>query len=179
MGDYCCGCKEETRNVSLKFMRAELLYDVKNYAYVEADVMGEPGDSKVQHAQHQLADIGEAGNIDRVSRILDVVHTAVVEMLYPFTKQEVVEEEIDDRLIEPTEYVVEMTVPISVSKTTVKLLSRLIHEYMVYRVMADWLSIMNPAAAQGWMARAEETQAEIERAKNMRRTAMVRKTHPW
>ena len=69
---------EDVRVVRLKFLRSQLLYDIRNYAYVEADVMGE----EKQHAQHVLAEIGEEGNVDRVSRILAVTHTAVIEMLY-------------------------------------------------------------------------------------------------
>ena len=181
MGDYCGNCcnggteGEERRTVRLKFLREQLLYDVKNYAYVEADVMGEDK----QHAQHVLADIGEEGNVDRVSRILAVVHTSVIEMLYPYTKEEPVEEELDDRLYEPDEYVVEMSVPVSMSRTTIRHLSRLIHEYMVYCVLADWLAITNPSAAANWSAKAQATEDEIGRVKNYRRKTLTRKTHPW
>ncbi len=166
-----CGGNVESRVVRLTFKRAELLYDIKNYAFVEADVMGE----ERQHAQHQLADIGEAGNVDRVSRILAVVHTAVVDMLYPYTKEEPVEEEISDVLETPEEYVVVLTVPITVSRTTLQLLSKLIHEYMVYRVMADWLSITNPQASVHWMEKADATQMEIERTKGVHRRPLTRK----
>lgn len=167
----CCGETVETRVVRLKFLRKELLYDTGNYAYVEADVMG---DDK-QHAQHQLADIVEKGNVDRVSRILAVVHSEVIEMLYPYTKEEPVEEEIDDKLETPEEYVVELTVPVTVSRTTLKLLSKLVHEYMVYRVMADWLSITNPPASAHWMEKAEATQGQIEKTKGMHRKPLTRK----
>lgn len=173
-----CGGNVDTRVVRLTFKREELLYDIKNYAFVEADVMGEPGvraDDKLRHAQHQLADIGEAGNVDRVNRILAVVHTAVVDMLYPYTKEEPVEEEISDVLETPEEYVVVLTVPITVSRTTLQLLSKLIHEYMVYRVMADWLSITNPQASAHWMEKADATQMEIERTKGVHRRPLTRK----
>ena len=51
--DYCgTGCNnitangtaadaEDKRVVRLKFLRDQLLYDIKNYAYVDGDVMGE------------------------------------------------------------------------------------------------------------------------------------------
>lgn len=182
MSDYCyCGrtdaaCGEEpTKTVRLKFLREQLLYDIRNYAFVEADVMGEDQ----QHAQHVTADIGEDGNVDSVTRILAVVHAAVIELLYPWTKQQPVEEEIDDRLFAPDEYLIEVHVPESVSRTTLHLLSRLIHEYMVYRVLADWLAITNPAASQEWAKKAEATEAEINSVKHTRRKAFVRKSHPW
>lgn len=173
MAGSCNSCGEavETRVVRLKFLRKELLYDTQNYAYVEADVMGE----EKQHAQHQLADIVESGNIDRVSRILAVVHSEVIDMLYPYTKEEPEEEEIDDKLEVPEGYVVVLTVPVTVSRTTLQLLSKLIHEYMVYRVMADWLSITNPTASGHWLEKAEATQLQIEKSKGMHRKPLTRK----
>ena len=183
--DYCgiCNTDDSTnasnnsdkRVVRLKLLRNQLLYDIKNYAYVEADVMGE----EKQHAQHVLAEIGEEGNVDRVSRILAVVHTAVIEMLFPYTKTEPIEEEIDNCLHAPEEYVVELSVPNTMSRTTMHHLSKLIHEFMVYCVLADWLSITNPQAAANWSAKAEAIKKEIEEVKNLRRKAFTRATHPW
>lgn len=185
--DYCgTGCNNITANgtaanaedkpvVRLKFLRDQLLYDIKNYAYVEGDVMGE----EKQHAQHVLVEIGEEGNVDRVSRILAVVHTAVIEMLFPYTKAEPIEEEIDNCLHAPEEYVVELNVPNTMSRTTLHHLSKLIHEFMVYCVLADWLSITNPQAAANWTAKAEAIKEEIEDVKNLRRKAFTRATHPW
>lgn len=182
--DYCGICNtngttanngNDKRVVRLKFLRSQLLYDIKNYAFVEADVMGE----EKQHAQHVLAEIGEEGNVDRVSRILAVVHTAVIEMLFPYTKAEPIEEEIDNCLHAPEEYVVELNVPNTMSRTTMHHLSKLIHEFMVYCVLADWLSITNPQAAANWTAKAEAIKEEIEEVKNLRRKAFTRATHPW
>jgi hypothetical protein len=159
---------------TLKFNRAQLLYDIKNYAFVEADVMGE----ERQHAQHLLADIGEAGNVDRVNRILALVHAEVTEMLYPYTKEEPLGEEFVDTIEEPTSYDITLAVPSTMSRTTLELLSKLIHEYMVYRVLGDWLMITNPQAAAGWMARAESAKGEINSAKHRRRVPLTRKMNP-
>lgn len=175
----CCHKTENTKQVTLKFKRDKLLYDAKNYAFVEADVMGDPESEAVRHAQHQLADIAEKGNIDRVSRILSLVHSEVEEMLYPYTKSELVEEELDNTLEEPTEYVIVLNLPVSMSRTTVKYINKLVHEYMVYRVMADWLKITNKAAAEAWGSRAEDTKKEINSVKNHRRGGIVRKMNPF
>jgi len=174
---YCNCCttgSEETRVVRLRFLRSQLLYDIKNYAFIEADVMGE----EKQHAQHMLADIGEEGNVDRVSRVLAVAHTAVVELLYPLTKQDPIEEEIDNCLSAPDEYVVELNVPQGMSRTTLQLLSKLIHEYLVYLVLADWLSITDPEASAKWAEKAQLTEEEISKAKNTRPGAFTRKISP-
>lgn len=185
MSDYCSTCKcdssttdsdsEDKRKVRLVFKRSQLLYDIKNYAYIEGHVWGEEN----QHAQHTLVEVGEDGNVDRVSRILAVVHAAVIEMLYPYTKVEPIEEEIDNCLFAPDEYVVELSVPQTMSRTTMHLLSRLIHEFMVYSVLADWLSITHPEAAANWAAKANAVQEEIDDVKNLRRSTFTRATHPW
>ena len=58
-------------------------------------------------------------------------------------------------------------------------LSKLIHEIMVYCVLADWLSITNPQAAANRRAKADAIKEEIEEVKNLRRKEFTRATHPW
>lgn len=165
-----------TRDVTLTFLREELLYDIKNYAYIEGHVWGEDK----QHAQHTLVEIGEEGNVDRVIRILGVVYAAVVEMLYPYTKQDAKEEEeIDDRMWTPEEYRIEMRVPARMSRTTLHLLCRLIHEFMVARVIYDWLSITHPEAARNWLEKAMEAQDEINSIKHTRTGMLRRPSYPF
>lgn len=159
----------------MKFKRQQLLYDINNYAYIESDLIGDDN----QHAKHVTADIGAEGNIDRVSRILSLVHCQVIEKLYPWTKRAPVTEEISDELEEPDEYVIELTVPEWVSRTTLQLLSRLIHEYMVYRALSDWLSISNAKASANWLMKANEAASEIERTKIKHRHALMRKIGPF
>lgn len=167
---------EETKKVTLTFHREQLLYDIKNYAYIEGHVWGEEN----QHAQHTLVEIGEDGNVDRVNRILGVVHAAAVEMLYPYTKQEPVEdEEICDRIWTPEDYKIEMRVPATMSRTTLHLLSRLIHEFMVARVIYDWLSITHPEAAGNWREKAADAEEEINSIKHRRGKALRRPSHPF
>lgn len=163
--------------VTLRFSRKSLLYDIENYAYIEGDVMGE----ERQHAQHTLVDIGEDGNVDRVNRILGVVHAGVVEMLYPYTKDSELDEyeEVDDRMWVPKEYVVDMTVPEGFSRTTVHLLAKLIHEYMVCMVLYDWLLTTNAEAAGNWRMKADEAKEEIESIRNLRTGKVRRRCHPF
>lgn len=184
---YHIGCSEDcynsdavngraTKNVTLTFKREELLYDIKNYAFIEGHVWGEEN----QHAQHTLVDIGEDGNVDRVNRILDTVHAATIELLYPYTKQELVDdEEISDQMEAPTDYKIEMKVPITMSRTTLLLLNKLIHEFMVARVIHDWLSITHPEAANNWLSKALEAEEEINSIKHSRRGVMRRPSHPF
>lgn len=168
---YCNSSDVGKLKIKLIFSRKELLYDIKNYAYIEGQVMGEEN----QNAQHTLVDIGEDGNIDRVSRVLNVVHAQTIEMLYPYTKEEPIEEEINDELEEPENYIIEIRVPKTFSRTTVVLLSRLIHEYMVYSVLHDWLSVTYPKAADNWLLKKENAEKDISSIKNLRRGSFIRK----
>ncbi|MCI7615152.1 MAG: hypothetical protein MSS61_07365 [Bacteroidales bacterium] len=168
-----------TKTVTLVFHREQLLYDIKNYAYIEGHVLGDDS-PEIRHAQHTLVEIGEEGNVDRVNRILGVVHAAAVEMLYPYTKQEPEDdEEINDRMWTPTDYKIVMLVPVTMSRTTLHLLNKLIHEFMVYRVIYDWLSITHPEAARNWLEKALEAENEINSIKNSRTGVLRRPSHPF
>lgn len=187
---YHIGCSEncyngdardgrERRGVTLWFLRDELLYDIKNYAYIEGHVWGEDS-PEIRHARHTLIEIGEEGNVDRVNRILGLVHAAAVEMLYPYTKREPVEgEEINDRMWTPERYRIEMEVPVGMSQTTLHLLCRLIHEFMVARVIYDWLSITHPEASRHWLEKAAEAEREIGNIRNRRRGVLRRPSYPF
>ena len=211
---YATGQVARTKTVKMTFKREELLYDIRNNAYVEGDVM----QVKTEHDRHQVQDIGEDGNIDRVTRVLDLAHAECEEALFPYTKENVEQEtEMDDRPtyvaptadadgtvtntegetqeaetpataideeaftdetpeVKPTgDYVIRLLVPDAYSKTTVRLIVRYIHEYMVCRVLADWLSITNPPAAANWKAKQDEALAGMKEAVNFR-TGRVRRT---
>lgn len=163
---------KRTKTVRLEFLRTQLLYDIRNIAYVEGDVMPEEN----QHTRHQVQDIGEEGNIDRVTRLMDIAVAECVEMLYPYTKAEVDNSTyMDDILQETDRYVVIMYVPDDFSKTTVTLLERYIHEFICYRVLADWFLITAPDLAQKWLGKQEAAEVSIKDALNAR-VGRVRKT---
>jgi hypothetical protein len=145
---YCNKTNQSTINVRLTFKRKELVYDAENYSFVEGDIMG----ADEQHAKHQVIDIGQEGNIDRVTRVLDLVHAECVEMLYPYTKTEIPTNTkgLDDILTERQEYYIDLVLPKAFSMTTINLLEKLIHEYMVSRVLADWMSITHPSSQANW-----------------------------
>ena len=155
--------KRQYKNkATLKFLRSELLYDAGNIAYVEGDVM--PTDN--EHDRHQVQDIIEDGNVDRVTRVLDLAIAHCREMLYPYTRTNIdTEEERDDKLEAPEEYEIDMMLPEDYSKSTLTYLEKLIHEYLVYSVLTDWLSITdikNPNAAAMWEAKKEKLSGEID-----------------
>lgn len=157
----CCVENEgSTLKVTLTFLREQLLYDIKNYAYVESHVMP----PEAEHAKHMVADVGEEGNVDRMTRVLDLGVSMCREMLYPWAKREIENTEYDDTFAERKQYVITMNVPTAMSQTTLTFVERLIHEYLVCRGVADWLSITNPQKAETWLAKAAEAESEIRTA---------------
>lgn len=156
---------KRTKIVALTFARKELLYDIENYAFVEGDVMRTDN----EHAKHQVFDIAQDGNIDRVNRVLDLAHAECVEMLYPYTKEPCDGEEVqDNELTVKEQYEISMLVPDDFSKSTVSLITKLLHEYMVCRVLADWMSITNPSSQSNWQSKLDSIEEQIRNHLNAR-----------
>lgn len=152
--------KVDRLNVSLTFSREQLLYDIKNYAYVESHVMS----PDTEHARHMVADVGEEGNVDRVTRVLDLGVAKCREMLYPWAKMSISNTGFNDTLQEQAQYRIDMTVPTTMSETTLSFVERYIHEFLVCRGVSDWLSITNPQKSEVWMEKANEAEREIGRS---------------
>lgn len=175
---YCCrNFIPKTKTATLIFKRSDLLYDAENYAFVEGDIMKDED----EHSKHQVFDIGQEGNVDRVTRVLNLAHSECVEMLFPYTKEEIPDEQntLDDVLTEPEEYKIELTLPQEFSLSTLKLLEHLIHEYMVCKIMADWMSITNPQKTKSWETKLHEVKDKIQTSLLSRRTIIYRKTRPF
>lgn len=167
--------KDGTLNAMLSFKREELLYDIKNYAFIEGSVM----ETESNHNRHMVQDVGEEGNVDRVTRVLNLTVNKCRELLYPYTKKELYRTELNDTLREPNIYGIIVSVPKDFSQTTLYLLENLIHEYLVCTAVSDWLSITNPAKAQVWQAKAEDAQSEIRTNLHARISRTRRRMHPF
>jgi hypothetical protein len=146
------------KEVFLHFEREALLYDIKNYCFIEGDLM----ERKDEHAKHQVFDVGDEGNIDRVTRVLNLAFASCVELCYPYSKKEVNERSRrDNELEEEDEYVMKLKVPNDFSETTVTLLEEIIHEYLVYKVVADWMSLTKPESEANWSKKIEDAEQQI------------------
>lgn len=174
---YCNNSKQQTKFVKLIFKRTELIYDIENYSFVEGDIMNTDN----EHARHQVFDIGQDGNIDRITRVLNLAHSECVEMLYPYTKEEITDEQeaLDDILVVPEEYVITLTLPEGFSLSTVKLLKYLIHEYLVCRVLEDWMSITNPSSKSNWEEKMKSLKLKIQTSLVSRTGKVRRKLKPF
>lgn len=164
------------KTIKLTFKRNELLYDIKNVAFVEGDVI--PGGT--ENNRHQTIDIAEEGNIDRVTRILDLVFAEIVESLYILTKCDAEDGTIkDDTFTETDVYTANLNVPDDFSDTSAEYLEKLIHELLVAKVLGEWLAITYPTASEKWQIKASDIKDKI--LSTSRRTSQRArlKLHPW
>ena len=172
-----CGSNEERgkRTTALLFRRDQLLYDIENNCYVEGHIMTKADEEVV----HTVQDVGQAGNIDRVTRTLDLAHADIVERLYPFTQREIHHPVVDDRLRDKPVYGIFLNVPESFSQTTLNLLGKLIHELLTSTATADWMSITNPPKEAIWRLKAEEALRRINEVRSFRRGERRRIRPHW
>ena len=167
---------EYDKIVTLTFKREELLYDIKNIGWIKGDALSE----EMQHAKHLIQDIGEDGNVDRVTRIMDWAFATCVELCYPFSKVDVEDEtEKDDTLTEVDGYVLNLRVPATFSQTTVQLLLRYIHEFIIYCVLSDWFGIVYPEGKGIWDEKLANMETEIRGLLNARTKRVRRKQSPF
>lgn len=159
--------------VTLSFLRDELLYDIKNLSFIESDILNDDSG----HQKHLIADSGENGNVDRLTRIMSISISQCREFLYPFSKKEVTRTSYDDILREKN-YVIELEVPDSFSQTTLHLLEKLIHEYIVCSCMSDWLSMTKPSSSEVWSQKADDAAMQI-RSCASRRSSRNRIVPHW
>lgn len=164
-------------SVLFTFKVSEILYDVSNYSYVEGDILSEAE----EHLRHQVMDVCESGNIDRVKRVLDLVHSECVEMLYPYSKKslENFSDVYSNELNNKECYYIELQFPIGFSQTTIEYLRNLIHEYMVCRVVGDWMSITNTRSESKWEAKATIIRNKISISLLSRTGKIRRKLSPF
>lgn len=171
----CRGPEEGKLKAALLFKREQLIYDIKNLAYVEGDIMPEDR----QHERHTVQDIAEAGNIDRVIRVMEMARDECEEWLYPFTNRKIHKTVLDDRLTDKKVYSIFLTLPEDFSQTTLNALENLVHEYIVSSVMADWLSISNPQKAAVWLEKKAALKAAIQEKPRLRRGRLRIRSHPF
>lgn len=163
--------------VEIRLRREELLYDVGNYGYIEGHLVGEGAETGA--VRHLLEDVCQGGNEDRVGRVLDLAHAAAVELLYPYTKEEVSRGVVDDVPREGEAWVLRLELPEGFSQTSVDYLTRLLHEWLVCRVMWDWVGITRPEKAAVWMEKLEGIEGEIRALANTRRGRSRIRLHPF
>ena len=72
-----------------------------------------------------------------------------------------------------------LTLPEDFSLSTVKLLKHLIHEYLICKVLADWMSITNPSSKANWEEKIMSIRAKIQTSLMSRKGKIKRKLKPF
>lgn len=164
--------KRTRKQVDITLYRKSLLYDTSNTAYIIADSIPDL-DDKVRSA---ITDICEGGNVDRVTRVINRAFNDLLNLLFAYTKDRVVEEnKVDDLFSEPEVYKIRMMVPRDFSKTTVSALGEYLHDYIVNLVIVDWLSITKKDEAAIWQDKADTIFGKVRSIMNDRVGAIKRK----
>lgn len=175
IGIKSCGPDSNRIEATLHFIREQLLYDIANLGYVEGDVMKEDA----PHPRHQTQDIIQEGNVDRITRVLAIAHATCVEALYSYTKHDIEEDNINNILTEPEEYLIRLFLPKEFSQTTLNLIAKCVHEYLVICAMEDWLSITNPPASSKWAERGKGLLEKIKELVNHHQGITRRRSAPF
>ena len=160
--------------IKLSFERKALLYDISNVCYVEADNMGDE-----PTLSHHVFDVAEEGNVDRVTRVMNLAFAEVTELLYPFSKSEVEKSSANNLLTAPSAYELQLSLPANFSSSSVQLLRHSIHEYIVCSAVSDWLGIVKPSSAPNWGAKVVLLKNTIRDCMHNRRSFLRRRMQPF
>lgn len=161
---------DNKRRVVLSFDLEQLLYDIKNGAYIEGLRIDIHSEDKAD--THLVKDVGECGNIDYIRRVLDLAVSECTNALYPYTKVPLSErpslyEYRDNELEDIDRYEICMDVPDTMSQTTLCYLEQLIHEYLVCMALWKWMYLVG-GNADIWMERCQNAMSGIRSASSAR-----------
>ena len=136
-------------NSELCIRSEEVLADLRSAGWLEQELHP----ALDRHRRHQMADICEGSNAERVWRVLGVamaeVRFALLKILNPASGLQTVNE-----LERPECW--RLSFAEGLPADTLVYLKEKIHEYLVAAVMADRCSVIIPEAAVVWRERAEE-----------------------
>lgn len=164
----CCNTKHR---VMIELTKEELVHDIKNTAYAFADSMQTVDTDP--HSIHNIYDVAEDGNRDKLARILDSTVEDCRELLFRFCKEELTgggfesnewEECIGSPTHEDEAYYLSMKMPKGISKTSIHTMTVYIHDYIVYQSLYEWLMLVFPSGADRLWVLAEEKKQKIKDA---------------
>lgn len=142
--------------------RSQLLYDIANACYAEAHRQETLAEDPAE--AHLICDVTADGNIDRIDRIIALLHASAVEMLSPLARTTLRHGSVDNRPFTPDAYLIDLREHPSMPDNTLHLLARLIHAYIVAHAVEQWLSVASPSASAKWAEKAAICAADIRHA---------------
>ena len=116
----------------------------------------------------------------QVRRFITEAFAECVEMLYPYSKGEIeADDEVDNSLVDDETLDMMLTFPKGFSWTTVWLIKTQLHEYIVCRVLAEWLGMTFPAGMGIWHEKAAIAKTKIQTSLLSRANKVRRKLKPF
>lgn len=135
----------------------EVLDDIRSAAWLESELHPELD----RHRRHEMADICEDGNIERVWRVLALAEAEIRLALHRilYEKRAV----RADNSLERTESW-QFRFLTKVAPSLLSFIREKIHEYMVARVMADRMGVLISDSATIWEERVKDALAALNQA---------------
>lgn len=149
----------------------EVLADIRSAAWLEQELHSDLD----CHRRHQMADICEPDNIDRIWRVLGLsiaeIRLDIQRILRPQ------EDNLSDNELEsPEQWSFAFLFPLL--PDVVSFLKEKIHEYLVAMAMADRTEVIIPQCAHIWRERASEARSALREAALTARPAHTRVSRP-
>ncbi|MCM1491387.1 MAG: hypothetical protein NC095_11285 [Muribaculum sp.] len=142
---------------TITILSREVIDDIRSAAWLESET--HPGSNL--HQRHEMADVCEKDNVERVWRILGLCDAEIRLVLRKILSESDDTYQRND-LLTPDEWFYDFKCRLP--PHTASLLKEKIHEYMVSRVMADRLEIFIPEAVLPWKQRASEAMSALSTA---------------
>lgn len=116
-------------------------------------------------------------NMEFFERIFDLAYSECVQMLYAYTKNEILQT-TDDKEV-PETYDITLSLPKYFSETTIFYVEKLINEYIINRLMSEWIMIVKPENHSYWIERYLSTKQQISTALMARTQPLKRTLRPF
>lgn len=144
---------------NIRISSREVIDDIRSAAWLESETNP---DADI-HSRHEMADICEKDNIERVWRILGIcvaeIRMALRAILIP-DPQEWLRNDLERP--EHWDFIFQNRLP----PHTANFLKEKIHEYLVARVISDRLAVLIPDAADFWLSSASDILSTISSTSN-------------
>ena len=141
-------------NYELCINSREVLDDIRSAAWLESELHPELD----RHRRHEMADICEKDNVERVWRVLGIaiaeIRLALQKILSPQCRISLAND-----LERPESWQFSFSFPLPSS--SISYIREKIHEYLVAAVMGDRTAVIIPTAAKIWQERASDAIASL------------------
>lgn len=167
------------KTTDLVLHREQLLNDIRNTAYIIARSLSEK-QGEVAADITWLTDICEDGNVERVTRILNLESRALEGRLHRLSAIPAAGHTyLDDTYGEPPQYHLHLTTPNDFTKNSIYLVKNLVHEILVYRTIFEWCGLTHHLEGMDWLReKIDDLYESLRQSINRHPGYVLRKANP-